>query len=251
VTREEYLRDVEWELRDVPWKRRKQLVADLAAHLEETPPEELDSPAAYATALRESAGLPQKGGLLVFLRARRPRNLVIVALLLVLVATLATGLAWVESYQPLAMGNFAIDPPGSRSGPTGEQAVSFRDGKPFEVGFSVLNKGAFTVHISAGPRYLDADPFSVRLYVSGPLEHAHTIPGRLSPFHPFDLPPGQQRMLVLKGVFSHCHDWGGGSSFVFDWFPVTFSFLWHTETVRIPASSPFVIQIPAGRRCLR
>lgn len=172
-------------------------------------------------------------------------------MLLVVVALLAAAFAWVESYQPLGTGNFGMNVPQPRVGPAGERTVRFRDGKPFELGFSVLNDGAFTVRVVGGPKPAAAAPFSTRLYVSRPLARAREIPGPLTPFRPFDLPAGEQRMLVLKGTFSHCRDWAGQSSVAIDSLPVTFGFLWRTETVRMPLSSQLVIQIPAGRHCLR
>jgi hypothetical protein len=251
VTKDEYVRSVGWELRDLPWKARHDLLADLRGHLEEVPVDQLDPPERYAADLRESAGLERRHGLVAWLLARRPRNLVLAGIGLAVIVLLIAGWVWADRYQPLATGNYSISVPQSRVGAAGEDSVTFRDGKPFEVGFSVLNDGAFTVRVTRGPHFDGVPPFSVRLYSSGPLARAHVIPGPLTPFRPFDLPPGEQRMLVLRGIFTHCRDWAGRSSFVIDSLPVTFSFLWSTQVVRIPLASPVVIQVPPGRHCLR
>jgi hypothetical protein len=250
MTRKEYLREVEWRLRDVPWKRRKQVVGELAAHLDETPPEQLDTPQAYAAELRRSENLPRRHGFLAFLRARRPRNLVIVGVLLVLVALIASGFAWAESYQPLAEGNYGLFPIRAVTGPAGETAVTFRDGAPFRFGFSVRNDGSFAVRVVGVPHATVADPFVTRTFVSRSLERARDIPGPTTPFRPFDLEPGEQRMLILRGVFANCRKWGGRMTLTYDSLPVRFRFLWRTETVSVPLADPLVVQIPAGRRCL-
>jgi hypothetical protein len=249
VTREEYLRAVEWQLRDVPWKRRKQLAGELAAHLDETPPEQLDTPQAYAAELRRSENLPRRHGVVAFLRARRPRNLVIVGALLVVLALTVSGYAWAESYQPLSRGSYGLYPPGSRSGPAGETAVVFHDRGPFRYGFSIRNDGDLTVRVVGLP-LSGRNPFSAKVFLSGPLEHARSIPGPTVPFRPFDLGPGDERMLILRGSFANCRDWGGGTGATYDSLPVRFQFLWRTETVSVPLANPLVIQVPAGRRCL-
>jgi hypothetical protein len=251
VTKQQYLHEVELELRDLPWKVRRDLVADLDGHLDELSVDHLGPPRAYAEELRASAGLERRRGVVAYLRARRPRNLAIVTVLLLVAALLASALAWVESYQPLATGNYGITVPQPHVGAAGEESVTFHDGKPFELGFSVENRGEFTVRVVDGPTFSGAEPFSARLYVSRSPAQPRVVPGPLMPFRPFALPPGAQRMLFLKGVFSHCVDWTGPSSFGIDSLPVTFSFLWRTDTVRIPLSSRLVIQIPPGRRCLR
>jgi hypothetical protein len=249
VTREEYLREVEWQLRDAPWKRRKQLLAELAAHLDETPAEQLDTPQAYAAELRRSENLPRRHGVGAFLRARRPRNLVLVAVLLVLVALLASGYAWAESYQPLAAGNYGLFPDRSVTGPAGETAVTFHDRAPFRFGFSVRNDGGLTVRVLGVPLG-GSSPFTARLFMSGPLEHARAIPGPAVPFRPFDLGPGEQRMLILRGSFANCRDYAGRTTTEFTDMHIRFEFLWRTQTVSVPLSSPLVIRVPPGRRCL-
>jgi hypothetical protein len=249
VTRREYLREVERRLRDVPWKRRKELLAKLAAHLDETPADQLDAPLAYAAELRASARLPRRRGVIAFLRARRPRNLVIVGMLLVVVALLASGLVWVSSYQPIVRGNSGLDPPVSQRQTT-ETLATFRDGKPFLFGMTVRNDGAFTIRVEDVPlvERPAVQPFSGRIMMSSVLKHDSIYPPYM-PFRPFDLKPGQERLLYFTGRYANCRDFAGNSEFVMDSLPVTFTFLWNRQTVRLPLFEPVVIQVPAGRRC--
>lgn len=247
MTKGDYLRQVEWQLRDLPWRRRQQLIADLRAHLEEVPLDQLDRPRPMRRSC-ESAGLGRPRGPIAYVQARRPRNLAVVAVLLVLVALLASGFAWVQSYQPLATGSYGLSPSGSLTGATGETVVTFRDGRPFRFGFSVRNDGGFAVRVLGVP-LTGINPFSTRLFVSRSLTRAHTIPGPTTPFRPFDLEPGEERMLILRGVYAHCRDFAGETQTESRSFPVRFSFLWRTETATLVISDPLVIRVPAGRRC--
>ena len=130
------------------------------------------------------------------------------------------------------------------------RVVTFHDGQPFRLGFSIRNEGGFSVKVLGVPLPLPrTSPFATRLFVSRPLNYAGNIPGPLAPFRPFDLEPGQERMLVLRGTFAHCGDWAGGSAVGLPDMPVRFSFLWRTETTWLPLHSPLIIRVPEGRRC--
>jgi hypothetical protein len=248
VTKYEYLVEVAWQLRDLPWRKRRELVDDLRRHLDEVPLDRLAPPRKYVAELREAEGLARCHGPVAFLRARRPRNVVLVVLLVVVAALLAAGYAWVQSYQPLVTGFASLDPPDSHSEAEGETVAPFHEGRPFRFGFSIRNDGGFAVRVLGVPLRGNR-PFATRLFVSRDLSHARNIPGPLAPFRPFDLEPGQERMLVLRGRFAHCRDWPGGTGVTFDHMPVRFSFLWRTETTSVPLSSPLVIQVPERRDC--
>lgn len=148
----------------------------------------------------------------------------------------------------MVAGSSSLTPIQSRTGAAGETIVAYRDGRPIQFGFSVRNSGGFDVRVVGVP-LAGPSPFAARLFVSGPLDHGDRVPGPLDRFKPFDLKPGEERMLVFRGVFAHCRDWSNGTGTQFDAFPVRFSFLWRHETVRIPASSPLVIRVPEDRRC--
>ena len=87
---DEYLRNVSYSLNDLPWGMRRDLVAELRAHLDELPPgtdleTRLGRPEEYAADLRSAAGLERRRGPIAFLRARRLRNLILVVLSLTLI----------------------------------------------------------------------------------------------------------------------------------------------------------------------
>src|SRR5262245_26244499 len=84
---EDYVRQVDGALRDLPWSQRRDLVADLRNHLAELPPEtdlvaRLGTPVRYASDLRAAEGLERRHGPVAYLRARRPRNVALVAITL-------------------------------------------------------------------------------------------------------------------------------------------------------------------------
>lgn len=271
MTAEEYLRSVDLRLRDLPWRTRRELVSELRAHLMELPTDtdlgaRLGPPEQYAAELRAAAGLERRRGPVAFLRARRPRNVA-----LAVVALIVTGLAiptveWVDSYQPLVWSGSvvaarAIDAEKSKAfrrllpqfhSHTGALVVGFHEGHPFRFGMTIGNRGRFAVRILGVSE--PVVPFSARLLVSEPLdrtakalEHA-----RLQPFRPFDLHPGQERLLVLRGVYDahFCRTGLYGAGGMFVPFPVRFSFLWKTATVHMTTSTPqppgLFILIPRG-----
>jgi hypothetical protein len=173
-----------------------------------------------------------------------------VAVLVVLGAFAIGAAVWTESYQPLVFGYGEQLPQGAVAAPAGNSySVKFRDGRPFEFGVEVRNSGAFAVRILGVPRP-GVLPFSARLYVSRPLVGGGLY-GPYSLFRPFDLQPGEVRLLLLRGVYANCHDYSGGTGVALSVFPVRFSFLWNTDTAQIPLPEELAIEMPEGRRCLR
>ena len=248
MTKDEYLREVSWELRDLPWRKRRELVADLRGHLDEAPLDQLEPPRRYVAELREAAGLGRCHGPVAFLRARRPRNLVLVVVLLVVGALLGSAYAWVQSYQPLVMGSVSMVPLTSHTEAAGETVVTFHDGRPFRLGFSIRNDGGFAVRVLGVP-LPGTLPFDTRLFVSRPLYHLRNVPGPLAPFRPFDLQPGEERMLVLRGTFAHCQDYAGSTQIGLSSMPVRSRLLWRTQSIDLPLQSTLIIRVPPGRRC--
>jgi hypothetical protein len=169
VTGEQYLAAVEAHLIDLPWRVRKNLAADLRVHLAEVPSDDLSSrlgsPSDYAAELRTAASLTPRRGPVAFLRARRPRNVAIVILLLAVVGVLAAAVAWAISYQPVTTGSTGLSPNPSRQGALGETVAPFRNGKPFQFGFSIRNDGRFSVRILEVPLDQRFLPFAFRVYV--------------------------------------------------------------------------------------
>ena len=59
------------------------------------------------------------------------------------------------------------------------------------------------------------------------------------PFQPFDLKPGEERGIILKGIYNEsCAYRAPGSITGFDAMPVRFSFLSKAKTVSIPLNEP-------------
>lgn len=253
MTTEEYVRRVDFRLRDLPWSTRRELVSELRAHLSELPAAELatlGTPEQYAADLRLAAGLERRRGLVAFLRARRPRNLILAVLTLTVVGLAIGAVVWIDSYQPLASVGATQDPPDSK--PSLGQAgvtVVFRKGRPFEYGIAIQNNGRFTVRVLGVPRSV-MDFYVGRLLMTGP----QTPPLTNRPlvhFHPFDLKPGASRWLIIKGVYA-CTAGIGGSprlgygSVIKEALPVRFSFLWRHAIALIPLDDPLTISFRSG-----
>ena len=249
MTTDDYLRRVDAALRDLPWGMRRELVAELRGHLAElstdTDLASLGTPEEYATQLRSAADLERRRGPIAFFRARRPRNVVLVVVALALLGFTIGTVRWVDGYQPLAFAGYGLLPDRASATPTGDGSlVVFHDGGRFNYGISVANRGRFAVRVLGVPQP-PIRAFSARLFVSKPGELAsppqrHAVP--YMPFRPFDLQPGEQRLLVLRGIYhtspALCHSglrWGGPTRVEF---PVRFSFLWKTTTIQIRRLSP-------------
>lgn len=248
MTAEEYLRRVDFWLRDLPWSTRRELVSELRGHLSELPADEVGSlgePEDYAADLRSAAGLERHRGAIAFLRARRPRNLILAAAALT-VTVLAIGFAaWVDSYQPIAFAGaiqFPVDAKPSR-GQAGETVV-FRKGRPFQYGIAIQNTGRFTVRVLGVPK-------SVTDFYAGHLLMSEDQTGRLSEkplesFHPFEMKPGSYRWLLLEGVYACTTGMGHGTRVSWEGISVRFSFLWRTATASIPTDEPLSLGFRRG-----
>jgi hypothetical protein len=259
VNAEEYLREVEFALRDLPWRQRRDLVAELGAHLAELPPDadlrpRLGWPAQYAADLRAAAGLERQHGIRAYLRARRPRNVTITAITLALVLTaIGLGIAavvWVDGYQPLGPAG-ADYTPGPSTPTPGQDGVTvfYHAGRPFGYGVLIRNYGRYTVRVLGttpksdtpfdGPRSI-FNPFTGHLFMSTSQSPINAPP--LERFHPFELKPRSYRWLVFKGVY-RCglSKYPRNESFGLADFPVRYSFLWRTVTVPIKLDEPVTV----------
>lgn len=250
MTAEDYVRRVSLELGDLPWRQRRDLVAELEAHLAELPEEtnfheRLGAPERYAADMRSAAGLERRRGLVAFLRARRPRNLILLVVTLAAIGLAIGAVAWIDSYQPIVFAGGTQLPPDSK--PSAGQAgatVVFRRGRPFEYGITIHNDGRFTARVLGVPRSA-TDFFKARLYVNTPSPAENELP--LERFRPFDLHPGETRWLVWKGVYACTTGMGGGGGGITtEAIAVRLGFLWRTTTVLIPLSDPLTITFPKG-----
>lgn len=248
MSTDQYLASVEAHLTDLPWRLRKDLVADLHVHLDELPPGEnlaarLGSPESYAGELRAAAGLGPRRGPIAFLCARRPRNLVFAITVLAVVGAVAGAVAWASNYQPLGPGSTGMSPVVSGEGALDETVAPFRNGKPFQIGFSVRNAGRFAVRILDVP--LEGHhPFVARTFTARSGERGTGPP---VPFKAFTLEPGRERLIVLRGRYANCSNWVAGSSVGYEAMPVRTRFLRWTHTVFVKLLTPLVIRMPAHR----
>jgi hypothetical protein len=245
VTADDYLHWVGFELHDLPWRMRRDLLAELREHLAELPEgtnfsERLGPPMEYAAELRVAAGLERRHGLIALLRRPRPRNLVLVALGLTVLGLVIGAIVWVDSYQPLTAAGTMANPVGVKEDTLGGvEWVVFHQGRSFRFGIDIRNAGSRTVRVVGVP-YGPYEPFKAQLLVSGPSHGGTVMP--MTRFHPFDLPPGQIRFFMLRGVYHYrCPRSMRGIILSLDQFPVRFSFLWRTSTTWIPLPEPLRI----------
>ena len=168
--------------------------------------------------------------------------------------------AWIQSYQPLALGGADVLPAGSKNTLTvaGYTAsVGYHKGRPFRLGFEVQNTGRFTVRVlgvpySSGLPWSGGLPWSATLMMATETAVPSPNPGgRQGPFkrfHPFDLKPGQTRFLLLKGVYANCRVMISVGTIPVPDFPIRYSFLWKTATARIPIPGGLTI-VPPKKGC--
>lgn len=133
---DQYLRLVGFELRDLPWRTKRDLLEEIREHLAELPEgtdlvERLGAPEDYVAELRAAAGLERRHGPVALLRRPRPRNLIAVILALILLGLAIGAVEWVDSYQPLVFGNGWMNPAGTKTPPTGDQYTVVRLGQRF------------------------------------------------------------------------------------------------------------------------
>lgn len=248
MTAEDYVRRVGFALVDLPWKTKRDLLAELREHLAELPHEmnlveRLGAPERYAAELRGAAGLDRRRGAIAFLRARRPRNLVLTAAALTVLGLAIGAVAWVDSYQPLVFAGATQDPLDSKPTPgAAGVTVVFHEGRPFLYGLSIHNDGRFTVRVLGIPK-------SVTDFYSGELLMSKDQTGRLDErplerFHPFDMRPGSFRWLVFKGVYACTTGMGAGAGVTRAAIAIRYRFLWRTATAWIPLADPLSITFP-------
>lgn len=250
MTAEDYVRRVGFALVDLPWKTKRDLLAELREHLAELPQEmnlveRLGAPEQYAAELRGAAGLDRRRGAIAFLRARRPRNLVLTAAALTVLGLAIGAVAWVDSYQPLVFAGATQDPLDSKPTPgAAGVTVVFHEGRPFLYGLSIHNDGRFTVRVLGIPK-------SVTDFYSGELLMSKDQTGRLDErplerFHPFDMRPGSFRWLVFKGVYACTTGIGAGAGVTRAAIAIRYRFLWRTATAWIPLADPLSITFPTS-----
>ncbi len=255
MTADEYARRVEFALRDLPWRQRRDLVADLREHLAELPAgtnfyDSLGRPEQYGAEMRAAAGLERRRGPIAFLRARRPRNLVLTALGLTVLGLAIGTLAWIHSYQPIDFGNLSGYPKHSVEAPGGDStSVVVRQGRPFSLAIEIRNYGRYAVRILGVPQY-GSWPLRARVLMYPPTSYGGASVRRPRPFRPFNLEPGKFDILVLQGVYRCGPSWKSlsGETFMYD-LPVRYGFLWRTATASIPLPMKLVFVYKKNVSC--
>lgn len=241
--------------------------------------EQVGDPAEIAVAANDQTDDASVPASIADLRGRRPRK-VILALIALAVIGLAIGAAvWIQSYQPLSFAPAGVLSADSVNtfGEDGHGAwVGYQKGlgsgpnRPF-FGVTLQNTGHFTVRVVGLGEYAPLLPllrgWSSRLlmargtFVEEPLggpgnkavrdQNGRIVRrrvwkrGRLEPFHPVDLAPGQIVMVLLQGVWHmDCHPVTVGATTPPRSFPVRYSFLWKTTTTQIPLPGGLTIAPP-------
>lgn len=250
MTADDYVRQVAYGLRDLPWRQRRDLVSELKEHLAELPGdanlvERLGRPVQYAADLRAAAGLERRRGVIALLRARRPRNLILTVIALTAIGLAIGAVVWIASYQPIVYGDatqFPLDSTSSLGQPG--VTVVFRKGRPFLYGVTIQNNRRFTVRILGVPTYHVTDFFTAGLFTNKPDPNENERP--LEPFRPFDLHPGETRWLVWKGVYACTTGADKYLETTWESIRVRYSFLWRTATAEIPLADPLEINFSKG-----
>lgn len=258
MTSEEYRRRVGSALRDLPWGQRRDLLAELSSHLADFPAdtdlaERLGPPEQYAADLRTAEGIERRRGPIAYVRARRPRTLLLVALALTVIGLASGSVAWVDSYQPIAGGSHCMYPQGGGAVALlcqlgGTETVDVRNGKPVRFGVSFVNHGPFTVRVSGIPGLLQLIPAHGALYL---YERGHSRGGQR--FHPFDLAPGQTAEVVFRGTYdAKCQRADPTTETILELkgLDVQFSFLWRSGIAKVTFPAPLAFYYPKGERCV-
>jgi hypothetical protein len=144
-------------------------------------------------------------------------------------------LAWIKSYQPLALGNLYSYPTRSVDAPGGDStSVVVRQGKPFSLEIEIRNYGRYGARILGVSRY-PSWPVNARVLMYPPTSYGGPSARSPRPFRPFNLEPGKFDILVLQGVYRCGLSWKGESGYTFMYdLPVRYGFLWRTATASIP-----------------
>jgi hypothetical protein len=273
MTRDEYIRGVGSALRDLPWRQRQELLAELRGHLADFPPdtdltERLGTPDQYAADLRAAEGLERQHGPVAWLKARRPRNVIVTVVAIVVIALAAGTVDWIQSYQPLAYEGAGFLPAQLKEAPNGSDLpLVFRKGGHFRFGIPIKNNGSFGVRIlglggwEPGPVALMLHPplpFSYKLAMTRPVSVWEDQRGPLFPFRPFNLAPGKIAMLVIEATYKKsCFPWApwqvatpvASGFYPFDSrIPVRYSFAWKEATALIWPQ--FLLQIRFHKGCV-
>jgi hypothetical protein len=144
--------------------------------------------------------------------------------LVVLVALLIGGRAWIRGQEYIVLGGTVREPDGASvrnhdsptpGGPERLAVVDYEDGAPMRFGFAVRNDGPFKVRVTEVAR---AEPPNETVFMFRPTEtrvapeEDRPADGDVVPFRPFSLEPGHERYVEVLGELGDCEYWMADSS---------------------------------------
>ena len=146
------------------------------------------------------------------------------------------------------------------------ESVVFHEGGRFTFWITITNNGpasvrvlgltnlASSIHGVNGIGFTTAHPplpFSAVVLASSKPLQPHEVGPPYMHLQPFDLEPGDARVLLLKGPYANCRfDYGDGAKGEeITSFSIRYRFLWRTATARVTLPDPLTILFPKGNRC--
>jgi hypothetical protein len=162
-------------------------------------------------------------------------------------------------YQPLLGSSFSLAPAGKEIQPDSAYSpddrvmqYAYSDGEVITYGVTVHNSGSFTVRITSvetPPSWFHAllKPTGVRTDRPGhglSYEDADTVA-----FQPFDLHPGDDRLLLVHLRVGDCQGFGPGVTETIDSVAVHFSFLGIDHRAEIPFGTGIQVVAPPADGC--
>jgi hypothetical protein len=195
------------------------------------------------------------------LRMRR-RGLLVAVVVVVLVAVLVGGRAWVRGRDYLAFGSSSRVPatarvvkvdPGAPSATDQVAVVPYRDGERVVYGLAVRNDGPLSVKVTEVER---REAPKASFFMFRPLEvrmsgDAHAATRAPLPFRPFTLKPGHERYVEVIGRLGDCEHYAPGSSEVIYTQRVHFKVLGQSLTDDVALPTAIEWRYSRATRCPR
>ena len=172
----------------------------------------------------------------------RRRTWVLVGAGVGVAALLGTGIGLAARYQPLVTGGLN----------TGSGPVSYREGGVVIIGPSLTNEGHFTVRIT-GADLPSPQPRSMlrmtALRTNIPGQAWRVDEDGTMPFQPFDLGPGDTRLLLIEMTMGDCAHFGVGTVSSVDEVVVHYSFLGFDHRAELSADPGATVTAPSNADC--
>lgn len=124
--------------------------------------------------------------------------------------------------------------------------LPYRHGAEGDFSISITNNGRWTVTIEDFP-ILHQRVFSLLRIAA--VEVAENTVSPKTPFTPFKLKPGEERLLTFRGIFTDCDAYDPKTGNAFDFVAVTYRFFWSTRTTTIPFNDRLKVTSPEDEAC--